>query len=101
MIAMVILVMIVAAPAVLLTLPILIVLTVAAYRAQIARRRQQDDIENLFAASRILNHSTSVAAGAADFLSHIAAMFHASLVELTLLPAFRTTLRWSPGAWTA
>jgi diguanylate cyclase (GGDEF)-like protein len=85
-IAMIILVMIVAAPVVLLTLPIPILLTVAAYRAQIARRRQQTDIENLFAASRILNHSESVTAGAVDFLSHVAAMFHATLVELTLLP---------------
>jgi diguanylate cyclase (GGDEF)-like protein len=86
-IAMIILVMIVAAPAVLLVLPIPVVLTVTAYRAQIARRRQQTDIENLFAASRILNHSKSVSAGAVDFLGHIAAMFHATLVELTLLPA--------------
>ena len=84
-IAMIILVMIVAAPAVLLTLPIPVILMVAAYRAQIARRRQQADIKNLFAASRILNQSKSVTAGAVDFLSHIAEMFHATLVELTLL----------------
>lgn len=86
-IAMIILVMIVAAPAVLLTLPIPILLTVAAYRAQIARRRQQTDIKNLFAASGILNHSKTVTAGAVDFLTHIAAMFHATVVELTILPA--------------
>jgi diguanylate cyclase (GGDEF)-like protein len=84
-IAMIILVMIVAAPAVLLTLPIPVLLMVAAYRAQIARRRQQTDIRNLFAASRILNESKTVTAGAVDFLSHIAEMFHATLVELTLL----------------
>lgn len=86
-IAMMILVMMVAAPVVLLTLPIPVLLAVAAYRAQIARRRQQTDIENLFAATRILNYSKSVTSGAVDFLNHIAAMFHAKLVELTLLPA--------------
>jgi len=86
-IAMIILVMIAAAPAVLLTLPIPVLLTFAAYRAQIARRRQQTDIENLFAATRILNHSKSVTSGAVDFLNHIATMFHATLVELTLLPS--------------
>jgi diguanylate cyclase (GGDEF)-like protein len=86
-IAMTMLVMIVAAPFVLLTLPIPILLAIVAYRAQIARRRQQTDIENLFAATRILNNSKSVTSGAVDFLNHIATMFHATLVELTLLPA--------------
>jgi len=86
-IAMIILVMMVAAPGVLLTLPIPFLLTAAAYRAQIATRRQKTDIENLFAATRILNYSRSVTSGAVDFLNHIAEMFHASLVELTLLPS--------------
>jgi len=85
-IAMIILVMTVAAPVVLLTLPIPVLATLATYRAQIARRRQQTDIENLFAATRILSYSKSVTAGAVDFLNHIAAMFHTTLVELTLLP---------------
>ena len=86
-IATIVLVMAVAAPVVLLTIPIPVLLSIAAYRAQITRRRQLSDIENLFAATRILSHSKSVHTGAVDFLSHIAKMFHATLVELTLLPS--------------
>ena len=85
-IATIVLVMTVAAPVLLLTIPIPVLLSIAAYRAQITRRRQLSDIENLFAATRILSHSKSVHTGAVDFLSHIAKMFHATLVELTLLP---------------
>lgn len=85
--AMIVLVMTVAAPVVLLTIPIPVFVTVAAYRAQIAGRKQQADIDNLFAATRILSYSKSVTTGAVDFLNHIASMFHASLVELTLLPS--------------
>jgi diguanylate cyclase (GGDEF)-like protein len=85
-IATIVLVMTVAAPVLLLTIPIPVLLSIAAYRAQIARRRQLSDIENLFAATRILSHSKSVHTGAVDFLAHLARMFHASLVELTLLP---------------
>ena len=85
-IATIVLVMTVAAPVLLLTIPIPVLLTVAAYRSQITRRRQLSDIENLFAATRILSHSRSVHTGAVDFLVHIAKMFHATLVELTLLP---------------
>jgi len=84
--AMIVLVLTVAAPVVLLTIPIPVFVTVAAYRAQIAGRKQQADIDNLFAATRILSYSKSVTTGAVDFLNHIATMFHASLVELTLLP---------------
>ena len=89
--AMIVLVTTVAAPVVLFTIPILVFVTVAAYRAQIAGRKQQADIDNLFAATRILSYSKSVTTGAVDFLNHIASMFHASLVELTLMPT-------SPGA---
>ena len=85
--AMIVLVMTVAAPVVLLTIPIPVFVTVAAYRAQIAGRKQQADIDNLFAATRILSYSKSVTTGAVDFLNHIGTMFHANLVELTLLPA--------------
>ena len=85
--AMIVLVMTVAAPVVLFTIPILVFVTVAAYRAQIAGRKQQADIDNLFAATRILSYSKSVTTGAVDFLNHIGTMFHAALVELTLLPA--------------
>ena len=85
-IATIVLVMTVAAPVLLLTIPIPVLLSIAAYRAQITRRRQLSDIENLFAATRILSHSKSVHTGAVDFLGHLARMFHASLVELTLLP---------------
>ena len=85
-IATIVLVMAVAAPVLLLTIPIPVLLSIAAYRAQITRRRQLSDIENLFAATRILSHSKSVHTGAVDFLGHLARMFHASLVELTLLP---------------
>ena len=85
--AMIVLVMTVAAPVVLLTIPIPVFVTVAAYRAHIAGRKQQRDIDNLFAATRILSYSKSVTTGAVDFLNHIGAMFHARLVELTLLPA--------------
>ena len=85
-IATIVLVMAVAAPVLLLTIPIPVLLTIAAYRSQIARRRQLSEIENLFAATRILSHSKSVHTGAVDFLSHIAKMFHATLVELTLFP---------------
>jgi diguanylate cyclase (GGDEF)-like protein len=84
--AMIVLVTTVAAPVVLFTIPILVFVTVAAYRAQIAGRKQQADIDNLFAATRILSYSKSVTTGAVDFLNHIGAMFHASLVELTLMP---------------
>ena len=86
-IATIVLVMTVAAPVLLLTIPIPILLIVAAYRAQITRRKQLSEIENLFAATRILSHSKSVHTGAVDFLFHIAKMFHATLVELTLLPS--------------
>jgi diguanylate cyclase (GGDEF)-like protein len=85
--ALIVLVLTVAAPVVLLTIPILVFVTVAAYRAQIAGRKQQADIDNLFAATRILSYSKSVTTGAVDFLNHIGTMFHANLVELTLLPA--------------
>ncbi len=85
-IATIVLVMTVAAPVVLLTIPIPVLITIAAYRAQISKRRQLSDIENLFAATRILSYSKSVHTGAVDLLSHIAKMFHATLVELTLLP---------------
>ncbi len=84
--AMIVLVMTVAAPVVLLTIPIPVFVTVAAYRAQIAGRKQQADIDNLFAATRILSYSKSVTTGAVDFLNHIGTMFHAALVELILLP---------------
>jgi diguanylate cyclase (GGDEF)-like protein len=86
-IAMIVLVMTVAAPVVLLTLPIPLFVTIVAYRAQISKRRQEMDIDNLFAATRILSYSKSVTTGAVDFLNHIALMFHATLVELTLLPS--------------
>jgi len=86
-IAMFVLVTTVYAKPVLLTLPIPIFASVVAYRAHVARRRQLLDIENLFAATRILSYSTSVTSGAVDLLNHIAGMFHATLVELTLLPA--------------
>ncbi|MGO9583156.1 MAG: diguanylate cyclase domain-containing protein [Acidimicrobiales bacterium] len=85
--AMIVLVMTVAAPVVLLTIPIPVFFIVAAYRARIAGRKQQADIDNLFAASRILSYSKSVTAGAVEFLNHIGDMFHAALVELTLLPS--------------
>ncbi|MGD0439039.1 MAG: GGDEF domain-containing protein [Acidimicrobiales bacterium] len=85
-IATIVLVMTVAAPVLLLTIPIPVLLSIAAYRAQITRRRQLSDIENLFAATRILSHSKSVHTGAVEFLDHLARMFHATLVELTLLP---------------
>jgi diguanylate cyclase (GGDEF)-like protein len=85
--AMIVLVTTVAAPVVLFTIPILVFVTVAAYRAQIAGRKQQADIDNLFAATRILSYSKSVTTGAVDFLNHIGSMFHASLVELTLMPS--------------
>ena len=84
---MIVLVTTVAAPVVLFTIPILVFVTVAAYRAQIAGRKQQADIDNLFAATRILSYSKSVTTGAVDFLNHISSMFHASHVELTLLPS--------------
>jgi diguanylate cyclase (GGDEF)-like protein len=86
-IAMIVLVMTVAAPAVLLTIPIPAIITVAAYRSQITRRKKLSDIENLFAATGILSHSRSVHTGSVDFLNHIATMFHATFVELTLLPS--------------
>ncbi|MGO8721215.1 MAG: diguanylate cyclase domain-containing protein [Acidimicrobiales bacterium] len=85
-IAVIVLVMTVAAPVVLLTVPIPAAISVVAYRAQLTRRRQLTDIENLFAATRILSHSKSVHTGAVDFLNHLSKMFHATLVELTLLP---------------
>jgi len=85
-IATIVLVLTVAAPVVLLTIPIPVIITIAAYRSQITRRRQLSDIENLFAATRILSHSKSIHTGVVDFLSHMARMFHATLVELTLLP---------------
>ena len=84
--AMIVLVMTVSAPVVLLTIPIPVFVIVAAYRARIAGRKQQGDIDNLFTASRILSYSKSVTAGAVDFLNHIGVMFHATMVELTLLP---------------
>ena len=85
--AMIVLVMIVAAPVVLFTIPILVFVTVAAYRAHVAGRKQQSDIDNLFAATRILSYSKSVATGAVDLLNHIGSMFQATQVELTLLPS--------------
>ena len=84
--AMIVLVMTVSAPVVLFTIPILVFVTVAAYRAHIAGRKQQGDIDNLFVATRILSYSKSVTTGAVDFLNHIGSMFHATQVELTLLP---------------
>jgi len=84
--AMIVLVMTVSAPVVLLTIPIPVFVITAAYRARIAGRKQQANIDNLFAASRILSYSKSVTAGAVDFLNHIGVMFHATMVELTLLP---------------
>lgn len=85
--AVIVLVMTVAAPVVLFTIPILVFVTVAAYRAHVAGRKQQSDIDNLFAATRILSYSKSATTGAVDFLNHIGSMFQATQVELTLLPS--------------
>jgi diguanylate cyclase (GGDEF)-like protein len=84
--AVIVLVTTVAAPVVLLSFPIPAFVIVAAYRTQVARRRQQRDIENLFAATGILNSSKSVTAGTVELLNHMATMFNATTVELTLHP---------------